>query len=1083
MATRAEESKSYATAAGHSGMQLGGGKRNPKEGSQATPSKQKVSRAPFWIGSALRQLLYSTHTWESRLVYFNEDLSDGDNPFAKGDSNPRTRGKVTLERRARAMRLYQDNLHFVVDPVHKKINSMLTQESAEATPDGKARRKLIPETVDIQMEDDAQAEQVNEERKAGYDTNINTNRDKFGQIQGYLVLSQNTYSEGGKMEFVEFTPETVLAALASQAADLAGMPILPQEGFSYASKRGPYFAYYTYADCITFASAYPQIDITCDDYTRAFKVQARRVDMESIDRSLRQAKAIYEDKACYINVYLEQGFEFAHVQKHDLIAVLREVYNLVVIRASRPVLKIDGAPMGKGCQSNYYNVTLKPLANIKTYEWPNRIEYFKEVEVTKWDGSKRIEPSTFALRYSLAGHEAVENLCGLCHQPKKEDNSGRAICVCSAIIEEIKKKDDARKEKREAAKPSQGEPEAKRPKPNPQLDFINKHVQMKKKQCPFLAEGKCSSGRNCRYDHTFMSEEAIKEIPCKLFKSQGMCVAGGACVYTHSKFDSQRRGSKIVYIIYMLNNKQRNKLAHINNGNTTQMNIKYKMKGLNARGLKSENKLKHLLQEAKYGNIAILFVQEHNFSADDANFVSREAKRAGYYACMAYRPDHTSTGGAAIFLHAEILGLKSCPDCRDHDGALVTCKIDLNGEDTNLFSMYVPVTPADRKHFVTKCTEHGWIPKHAIGQGDFNSVPNPALDVRYEEGSSSKYANLHAHAVESMLASSGLEDVFRTYAGMKREYTRRGDSVLTRIDRWYGPAYNSRYIWYEVETDSNFGRAHRTTPSDHLAVSAEIAIQGTRSKKVKPTPKINTHILENEHVHEMIHSLWKGIYKLYDTKEWGHACVWEYFKEHLYYMLIDETDQCKQAKKKTDWFLKRMRTKLIEDGNKEGPSKEHNDKLAKLDHTIRDETIHRQPAAASTGNVNDTNRTAGSSSTGPAARPREPTRTRRRQQGRGSAPPSPCMHMNETGRGATLLSMNLGDAFNPYSISLQKFCDRWGWLATTPMGGRQRRLLSIIIIRYGTLTCLCAAIHSNVHSLLKQIWSSAQATEKYNAQV
>ena len=122
------------------------------------------------------------------------------------------------------------------------------------------------------------------------------------------------------MEFAEFTPETVLAALANTAADLAGMPILPQDGFSFAGKRGPFFAYYAYyADCLSFAVAYPQISITCGEHTRDFKVQARRVDQDNIDRSSKQAKAVYENKACFINVYLEQGFEFAHVQKHKTL--------------------------------------------------------------------------------------------------------------------------------------------------------------------------------------------------------------------------------------------------------------------------------------------------------------------------------------------------------------------------------------------------------------------------------------------------------------------------------------------------------------------------------------------------------------------------------------------------------------------------------------------------------------------------------------------------------------------------------------------------------------------------------------------
>ena len=63
------------------------------------------------------------------------------------------------------MRIYHNKLHLVVEPSHKKINTLITQENAEATPDGKARRKIIDETVDIQMDDDAQAEHASEEAK------------------------------------------------------------------------------------------------------------------------------------------------------------------------------------------------------------------------------------------------------------------------------------------------------------------------------------------------------------------------------------------------------------------------------------------------------------------------------------------------------------------------------------------------------------------------------------------------------------------------------------------------------------------------------------------------------------------------------------------------------------------------------------------------------------------------------------------------------------------------------------------------------------------------------------------------------
>ena len=96
MATTAEESKTYAAAAGHSGLQLGGPKRNPKEGTRATPSKQKVSRALFWRGSALRQIFYRSHTWESRVL--DQYTSKQTSPTA---TTPSPRGIVTPEHKGK----------------------------------------------------------------------------------------------------------------------------------------------------------------------------------------------------------------------------------------------------------------------------------------------------------------------------------------------------------------------------------------------------------------------------------------------------------------------------------------------------------------------------------------------------------------------------------------------------------------------------------------------------------------------------------------------------------------------------------------------------------------------------------------------------------------------------------------------------------------------------------------------------------------------------------------------------------------------------------------------------------------------
>ena len=103
----------------------------------------------------------------------------------------------------------------------------------------------------------------------------------------------------------------------------------------------------------------------------------------------------------------------------------------------------------------------------------------------------------------------------------------------------------------------------------------------------------------------------------------------------------RRRPSDIVHV----DARDLNEQEHIKNGNIQG----HTMKGLNANGLKTENGLEKLLNEAKRADVAILFVQEHDFTKDEEAMLRRTARSRLLCLCR------IEACGTAIFLH-----LSSC---------------------------------------------------------------------------------------------------------------------------------------------------------------------------------------------------------------------------------------------------------------------------------------------------------------------------------------------------------------------------------------------------------------------------------------
>ena len=110
----------------------------------------------------------------------------------------------------------------------------------------------------------------------------------------------------------------------------------------------------------------------------------------------------------------------------------------------------------------------------------------------------------------------------------------------------------------------------------------------------------------------------------------------------------------------------------------------------------------------------------------------------------------------------------------------------LEGIDTRIVNVYAPSDARQRIVFVKKLRVKKYLKKGDIVLGDFNCVPDTALDVRYSDESGktgADYPNRGGRETEALLSDIGLVDAFREHRGHARAYSHRTSTVYTRIDR------------------------------------------------------------------------------------------------------------------------------------------------------------------------------------------------------------------------------------------------------------------------------------------------------------
>ena len=134
-------------------------------------------------------------------------------------------------------------------------------------------------------------------------------------------------------------------------------------------------------------------------------------------------------------------------------------------------------------------------------------------------------------------------------------------------------------------------------------------------------------------------------------------------------------------------------------------------------------------------------------------------------------------------------------------------------------SVYLPPVPSERRTAMSEIESSGSLDGCTIVGGDFNCVPECALDTLRR--SDAPYSNAHSLEWEALMSEHGLHDQLRKQRGrVKGPFTclRAGAGSATRIDRIY--IKNTAGLQWDMGIEDTFGLSANRTHTDHRTVSA-----------------------------------------------------------------------------------------------------------------------------------------------------------------------------------------------------------------------------------------------------------------------
>ena len=723
-------------------------------------------------------------------------------------------------------------------------------------------------------------------------------------LRGMIVIHQEK-NQGSEDRFPIDKPE-IIAAYAAAAAEISDYPELPQHGFGSKGRYGDWFIYNDYDKCVEFVEEHPvlvhvwkdgnapetQIQLT----TRAVKLS------DTLSRDGQLSAAAANMYTIHVSVNVPNGVLFNRVDISHIRAAF-QACGFQVFKANRVGLKMENGKKlkGEGTKGNTIHL------NIRHQDGQLLGPLYPQILWLKVDGTS--QPMT----YRIFPHPELDGqICEAgCHyytQQAHANARAAGVVLMGPICFGLCIPKDHRAPRGETSEKSARD-ELK--------DKVDERLVLYgATPCQFFKMGRChalNKGKACKFDHEGLDPG---EIECGLGKK---CKDKAKCKYNHSRDTTEEEATANMHRM-MQCVPLKNKLAHDRKRGTWSFSTSpylstifdstlgfpgegpLNLLSLNINGLNDAQDIWKLLQAANQSHVDILFLQEHHLKRSSAiKTLENIADKKGWRAFVSVSPSDGGRGGTALLIReAADLTIGSTVADRSTGDTLGgrVCAVDVTIAATaaRLVSVYAPVAPAPRAAFLSSLEGSGVLRACAICMGDWNCVEDPSVDVSYLDGSpSSAYKNEHGNTLATLMNTKGLADPFRTLHGRDaHDYTRRGSTVWTRLDRLYTPAYNSFLRWTSIHADPTFYRGHDHA-SDHLALIA--TCEWTRQRlPTKGDRRIDPRIFSIPEVRDQVRQLWLRTYYLYDPKILGHAKVWNKAKETVVEYLLDKSYEKSPAK-------------------------------------------------------------------------------------------------------------------------------------------------------------------------------------------
>ena len=750
--------------------------------------------------------------------------------------------------------------------------------------------------------------------------------------KGYLAVVPPKESQ------VEISNQTVIEHYATEAAYL-DIEQLPTEGIKRYSAYGPFDVFCSFKDAKKIWSATKgsliievgQTKVQCSLFAHKTATQP--------SLSAAFTREYMDFHTAHIMIFLKSRYDHTYIWPY-MVREYFESQHFLVMRADRPSAKIDSVSIGRAGAGSVIHANIRSVDTTK----PLHLTPFPPFIVVKGQ-TEAGEDFTQTLTYQIAPHSKLEGVICLddkpCHLPF---NGNGETCICRLMEQQRTAREEAGGRR---APPAQGLNRGR------VLSGLRKDKS--KLPCRHFTQGTCHIAK-CKFLHT---EEMLTEAPviiCRMLQDpHAKRCENKNCPWNHPwdkctriemvelrykarlpnrPLSRKKLNSSVAQVasycyFYMLHPRQiwNSTLGYPGEG--PDDNPSYKpttIATFNARGLCKRGRLNALLAETRRLNIHILLIQEHNWKKRHKPFVQQICQRQRFYAGVSYIT--SNCGGAAVFIDkdAPSVDLAHAQFQPALQGAVAKVTIDLHGTRTPVVSVYAPVHPYLRRTFFERLSSAGCLSPDAIVGGDWNCVPDVSLDV----DSHSSYTNAHAPLLDSLLASRGLDDIYRKVNGKERSYTRYSATINSRLDRLYARKYNSHWRWLEVTHSST---AYRTEwASDHLAVIATLETTPSRP----PTPgeaKIDPNVYRDPEVRRQVRKLWKST--IDDHHEYDRATAWDMAKQVVATYLLETTAANRRARTKPKAVTAALLKAHTRQSNSNGPSPKAHSIKDKLERQLR----------------------------------------------------------------------------------------------------------------------------------------------------